>query len=176
MDYKEDLKAYDRMKYYEYRERNLRFVSGTETPACVECGSTESLHFDHVDPSRKSFDVSKRKSLKSAEYREELRKCQVLCRACHEKKTQREILELRPFTHGTVYGFSKAKCHCVKCQEKKRAWNDERNASRRSGSSRGRYGRPSSHGEYLHYRRGCRCDLCRKANSVRSRVDRMSRQ
>jgi hypothetical protein len=29
-------------------------------------------------------------------------------------------------------------------------------------------GSPSTHGEVIHYRRGCRCGLCRKANTKRS--------
>lgn len=52
---------------------------------CKACGSSENLEVDHVDPIRK---VSHRIWSWTAERREkELRKCQVLCRPCHRKKT-----------------------------------------------------------------------------------------
>jgi hypothetical protein len=53
---------------------------------CRRCGSSERLEVDHVDPTAKT---SHRIWSWSAERREaELRKCQVLCRACHKEKTR----------------------------------------------------------------------------------------
>lgn len=161
--YLEDRTAYNREKYHEYRLRNMLYVTGGEAPECVHCGAVEDLHFDHIDPSKKSFNVNVMKSLKNPEYRAELEKCQLLCRDCHERKTVRERPE---FTHGTIYGFMRAKCDCGPCSEKKREWYDARNARRRKGGARGAYGRPSTHGEYLHYKRGCRCDECRAGNAA----------
>lgn len=52
---------------------------------CVRCGSRDNLEIDHVDPWLK---VSHRIWSWSKERRDvELAKCQVLCRACHKKKT-----------------------------------------------------------------------------------------
>lgn len=164
ISYTEDLAAYNREKYHEYRLQSMLYVTGGESPECVHCGAVEGLQFDHIDPSKKSFNVNYMKSLKNPEYRAELDKCQLLCRDCHERKTVRERPE---FTHGTIYGFMRAKCDCELCTEKKRKWNDERNARRRK--SEGGYGRPSAHGEYLHYTRGCRCDECRAGNAAYAR-------
>jgi 5-methylcytosine-specific restriction endonuclease McrA len=52
---------------------------------CKVCGSSKNLEVDHVDPAAKA---SHRVWTWSAERRaKELRKCQVLCRACHRRKT-----------------------------------------------------------------------------------------
>lgn len=128
--YLEDIRAYNREKYHEYRQRNLRYVSGGTEPKCATCGAVEELEFDHIDPEKKSFSVSGMKSLRNPEFRAELDKCQVLCRACHEEKTRQEHLA-EGFTHGTIYGFMKRKCECADCSQKKREWHDARNAKRR---------------------------------------------
>ena len=166
VSYTEDLAAYNRTKYYEYRERNLRYVAGGREPSCVACGATTSLEFDHVDPKLKSFDVCTRKSLKEPGYREELDKCQILCRDCHESKTAEEN---SGWTHGTMTGFMKKKCTCDQCESSKAEYYKRRNAKRRVGA-RGAYGRSSTHGEILNYRRGCRCEQCRAANAEYSRA------
>ena len=173
VSYTDDRLEYDRQKYYEYRWRNMLYVTGGATPECVKCGSKDNLEFDHIDPEKKSFDVCTRKSLKNPEYRAELEKCQLLCRECHEDKTS---VENTGFTHGTMTGFQKAKCECDECEKAKAAYYVVRNAKRRSeyGAEsrgvRGTYGRPSTHGERLHYTRGCRCDECRDANAAHARM------
>jgi 5-methylcytosine-specific restriction endonuclease McrA len=56
---------------------------------CKECGSTNDLQLDHIDPKLKvsshiwSWSQTRRDS--------ELCKCQVLCRACHQKKTKIDL-------------------------------------------------------------------------------------
>lgn len=90
---------------------------------CVQCGSTQSLEVDHIDPADKvshriwTWAIPRRNA--------ELAKCQVLCTECHKAKTkaQRPIPE-----HGTI----------------------------------SRYGK--------HHK--CRCDLCRKANADRARLNK----
>ena len=57
---------------------------------CVQCGSSESLEVDHIDPGSKSPKLGHKRSvqrLAKAERYEEFAKCQVLCRACHRKKS-----------------------------------------------------------------------------------------
>lgn len=79
----------------------------------------------------------------------------------------------RGWTHGTVYGWMQKRCDCEVCGKARREWNDARNEQRRKGSKkRGQYGRPSAHGEALHYRRGCRCEECRGANAAAAREQR----
>lgn len=66
------------------RRRRLEFLDGRW---CVHCGETdtEKLEIDHIDPKTKvshriwSWSEDRRKA--------ELKKCQVLCHACHETKT-----------------------------------------------------------------------------------------
>lgn len=116
--------------------------------ACARCGTTDDLQIDHVDPSKKSFPVSKlwpRKDL-TLVYKE-LDKCQLLCRTHHEEKTAEEHRLSREgtFTHGTLYAWQKKKCLCEDCIAAKDAWNEERNARRRTGA-RGPY-RKSLRGE-----------------------------
>ena len=81
--------------------------------SCVQCGSTNSLEVDHVDPEQKvthriwSWSLQRRLA--------ELAKCQILCTDCHKVKTraQRPVPE-----HGTVSRYSGiAKCRCDLCRK-----------------------------------------------------------
>jgi hypothetical protein len=151
---------YHRQYYYIRRQRLLDYLGGK----CVRCGTTENLHFDHIDPSKKSFDIGKNVTLNDA-VKAELDKCQLLCEAHHYEKTGEEN---RTDTHGTIYRWMKKKCRCDVCNEARIKWNAERKETRtdyKSKTKRETYGRPSDHGEVLHYRRGCKCPLCKKANS-----------
>ena len=157
---------YHRAYYYKRRREMLALVGDR----CNHCGATEGLQFDHVDPALKSFDIKSNMTAGNPAVREELKKCQLLCADCHQKKT---ATENSGFTHGTVYAWRKAHCGCRECARAKREWNDKRNATRRretkAGGARGRYGRPSTHGQELHYKRGCRCSDCRAANASAQR-------
>lgn len=78
---------------------------------CSKCGSTSDLEVDHIDRStkvtHKVWSWAKDKRLA------ELAKCQVLCKKCHLDKT---IIEnTKPFTHGTVAGYTKG-CRCAECK------------------------------------------------------------
>ena len=59
---------------------------------CAKCGTTEFLQFDHIKPSEKSFDISKRYTTDLETLFEELDKCQLLCRRCHMEKTKDDWL------------------------------------------------------------------------------------
>lgn len=156
--------CYHRRYYHEKRRKPIYDYLGGR---CVVCGVTENLEVDHIDPEQKSFNFTGNLTW-NERLMSELDKCQLLCSEHHLRKT---LAQREPFTHGTIYGFMKAKCKCVECSAKKRQWNDERNAERRAagGNTRGLYGSPSNHGEILHYRRGCKCDLCRAANAAKAR-------
>jgi 5-methylcytosine-specific restriction endonuclease McrA len=64
---------------------------------CAECGSTENLQVDHVDPESKDPLL---RALKTASFwswawhriEAELAKCQVLCLPCHKVKTAGEAV------------------------------------------------------------------------------------
>ncbi len=57
---------------------------------CVECGSTELLQFDHINPLEKSFTITSNFHRKDLD--EELAKCQLLCWDCHMEKTKNDWL------------------------------------------------------------------------------------
>lgn len=79
---------------------------------CRECGGSEELEVDHVDPKTK---VSHRIwSFRQEKREEELAKCQVLCKSCHQKKTNRENYE--PVPHGTHTRYMNYKCRCDACR------------------------------------------------------------
>ena len=53
---------------------------------CVVCGydrTVVNLHFHHVDPSKKKFGVNTGRGKSLATYREEARKCVLVCANCH---------------------------------------------------------------------------------------------
>ena len=62
---------------------------------CVECGCTETLEFDHIDPSTKSFNIAAGYTKPKEVLLEEVAKCQLLCQKCHIKKTKRDA-KFRP--------------------------------------------------------------------------------
>lgn len=153
--------CYHRRYYHEKRKKPIYDYLGGR---CVVCGATENLEVDHIDPEQKSFNITGNLTW-NERLVSELDKCQLLCSEHHLRKT---LDQRAPFTHGTVYGFMKARCRCDECSARKRQWYDERNEARRKagGNKRGKYGRPAEHGEILMYRRGCKCDLCRAANAA----------
>jgi cytochrome c553 len=53
---------------------------------CALCGydrSITNLHFHHVDPSKKSFEINASRGKALAAYQEEARKCVLVCANCH---------------------------------------------------------------------------------------------
>ena len=165
-----DFARYHREYYYKRRGKMIDYLGGQ----CAHCGAAEGLEFDHIDPELKSFNISSNLTLSNPEVQDELDKCQLLCRPCHEKKTASEN---SGWTHGTVYGWMKMKCRCADCSPAWREFHDRRNAERRAatasgggGEVRGSYNTgPSECGEARNYKRGCRCDECRTANTAHQR-------
>jgi hypothetical protein len=62
---------------------------------CVECGCTDSLEFDHIDPSTKSFNIAAGYTKPKEVLLEEVAKCQLLCNKCHIEKTKKDA-KFRP--------------------------------------------------------------------------------
>ena len=56
---------------------------------CVDCGTTKNLQFDHIDPSKKSFNIS---CVLSERTLKELEKCELRCGNCHLEKTKNDFL------------------------------------------------------------------------------------
>ncbi len=88
---KKDDRSYEERREYlrDYQKgwvRSRRLIWLEANGPCRQCGSWERLEIDHVDPTRKT---SHRIWSWSAERRAaELKKCQVLCHACHRAKTK----------------------------------------------------------------------------------------
>jgi hypothetical protein len=57
---------------------------------CVECGCTETLEFDHIDPSTKSFNIAAGYTKPKETLLAEVAKCQLLCNKCHIEKTKKD--------------------------------------------------------------------------------------
>lgn len=71
-------------RYLERREFALAELGGK----CVKCGSTDSLEIDHISREDKAFAISRPPNEKA--FKEELKKCQLLCYPCHRTKSTEE--------------------------------------------------------------------------------------
>lgn len=154
-----DNREYHRDYYKKRRAAIVEYLGGH----CAVCGSTEKLEVDHKDKAKKAFNISDNLTVNNIQVKTELDKCQLLCEKHHKEKTSKEN---SGFTHGTRYAWLKKKCRCDICLPAWRKWNDERNIKRRSSNNkRGPYNLPAEHGTSKRYKRGCRCDECRAANT-----------
>lgn len=85
---------------------------------CIECYTTDGLRFDHVMPEDKIFNISQYYEVAIEKVLPELQKCQLLCDACHNKKTisdrtGRLGIEI---PHGTSNAYKNRGCRCDKCK------------------------------------------------------------
>ena len=88
---------FDRVAYQRKWIKDRRDVWVHENGPCQQCGSSDRLEVDHIDPTTKSMQVrsiwSRRLDVREAE----LAKCQVLCFDCHLAKSK---LDLRLVNQG----------------------------------------------------------------------------
>ena len=165
--------------YYLTRKRKLFVLVGGADYHCVECDYRgDDLEFDHIDPGTKLFSIGSRimQGWKEEKYQEllaELEKCQLLCPDHHLEKTRKQLSEERGWRHGTWYGWMTKKCPCPECSVLRDAYNAQRRQCR--SNIRGPYGLPAEHGTYKRYKRGCKCDPCKRANADRSKDMRASK-
>lgn len=52
---------------------------------CIICGIKENLTFHHIDKTKKKHNISEMKKCLPAKIIDEILKCVVLCRDCHDK-------------------------------------------------------------------------------------------
>jgi hypothetical protein len=135
-----DYRDAERAKLAAYRAKRRAECIAYLGGKCVQCGSTDELDIDHIDPSTKSFKISNRLNSRWSILEPELRKCQLLCRPCHIVKTEPESR------------FAAAMLR----------------AGRRAGS-RGKAVAFWQHGTYSGYKHACRCEPCRAAFSAYER-------
>lgn len=100
--------------YQKCRAKYIEMLGGK----CVSCGTNEGLTFDHIDPKTKLFNVSHRLRWKEEKIIGEIRKCQLLCRSCHEEKNRKDNGEAK---HGSLTMYSHHECRCEPCRA---SWND----------------------------------------------------
>ena len=80
-----DARKWKTDRYRDRREAAVAYLGG----ACVSCGTTEDLEFDHVDPATKTREMARCfGDLSAANLAVEVAKCQLLCKPCHITKSQ----------------------------------------------------------------------------------------
>lgn len=100
---KEEQRAYQR-KWLKKRRNAWLHQNGP----CKKCDSPQQLHIDHINPKIKSN--HRIWSWTQARRDDELKKCQVLCRDCHQQKTNSD--NNFGLKHGTESGYSYYGCRC----------------------------------------------------------------
>ncbi|QGJ93123.1 hypothetical protein SEA_CALM_111 [Mycobacterium phage Calm] len=113
--------------YYKARVARLVEMLGG---ACVKCGATERLEFDHIDPSTKSFAITTRIKWSDETVLPELAKCQLLCADCHKAKT----VAASSVPHGGGKS-GRRNCKCALCRERKAAYMREYKRNRSAGQT-----------------------------------------
>lgn len=83
---REYMRVYQPRRYRERMEYAREKLGG----ACVSCGSTENLEFDHVDPSTRVSKISQAVNWSLERFDAELAKCQLLCKDHHIEKSMIE--------------------------------------------------------------------------------------
>lgn len=126
-------------KYGSFKDEIIALLGGK----CARCGSTDKLQVDHIDRTKKSFNITpmfvKIESLD--EIMDEIKKCQLLCPTCHTSKSIEERgLKVAKGTHGTLSSYRYCKCpecvaaHAKYCADwkKRKKRNKKRRAARRT--------------------------------------------
>lgn len=158
----EYMRTYRKRVYRERRDAAIAALGG----ACVKCGVTTNLEIDHIDASKKTFEIGVKIWCMSAEKLEvELNKCQLLCESCHAEKTIIDVGN-KPArgTHGSLSAWRYCKCDI--CRAAYNAYNRDYKRKHRAPNA---YQRPRTgliHGTrngYCYYK--CRCEGCRKAQT-----------
>jgi len=99
------------------RDRRLDWVLANGP--CKHCGSSEKLEVDHIKREYKTMHTASIWSRRKEVRDKELANCQVLCKACHLKKTISEV-DYPGIVHGTSNGYDHFKCRCEECKEAKK--------------------------------------------------------
>jgi hypothetical protein len=115
-----DINAYMRERYAERRSFAIDYLGG----ACANCGATEALQFDHIDPALKEMKFDRMAWVSMARFMAELVKGQLLCGDCHSVKTVEENgMQMARGTHGTLSSYRY--CKCNSCRAAKNEYTKE---------------------------------------------------
>lgn len=129
-NYNEYMNEYMIKRHHTRKENCIRQLGGK----CSKCGSDKNLEFDHIDPKSKSFTIGKAiVSVSEEKLQQELKKCQLLCKKCHEEKSLIDTGRKRAKgEHGTISSFRYCKCNL--CREANNKWNREYKRKRRANN------------------------------------------
>jgi 5-methylcytosine-specific restriction endonuclease McrA len=115
--YNSYMRQYMRERCRKRRRRAEKMLGGK----CVVCGTKSNLDIDHIDPSTKLLGPERLWTSAEEKFLAEIKKCQLLCRTCHNDKTQRENgLIKNKGIHGHPMNYARYGCKCSLC---KAAWN-----------------------------------------------------
>jgi hypothetical protein len=135
---------------------------------CVNCSSISQLEIDHIDPRTKFRELSSLTLYSLDRFLEELEKCQLLCRVCHEEKTLREWgYDNKGVRHGSLIAYLNKRCRCTICKEGNNKRSKEYRQRRKPKLQEKQQVICGTRNEYL---RGCRCAECRKAQAETQRA------
>lgn len=115
-EYNEYMRVYMTKRYHARRARAIEYLGGK----CIDCGTSDSLEFDHKDPSQKTIDISGQ-SYSEERFMAELLKCELRCKPCHHRKTMTQ----RSFRAGGCGERGLWRCPCVKCKNARRIYARE---------------------------------------------------
>lgn len=120
MDRKEYMREYMLNRYHRRRKEAIEKLG----KKCKNCGKTENLDIDHIDPNTKSFTIARCGSASEERWQQELEKCQLLCKSCHNAKTLKDNGQVSAKeVHGTLSSYRY--CKCDLCREAKSRHNKE---------------------------------------------------
>lgn len=113
------IKQYLKDRYHRRKQEAIWRLGS----CCTRCGSIENLEVDHIDRTQKMMSFSRMYAVSQKRFDEELKKCQLLCRLCHQTKS----IEEREFNdrsqHGTLVCYQRARCRCDLCRAENAAHN-----------------------------------------------------
>lgn len=110
------------LKRRDRKKQLLELLGGK----CINCGATEGLEFDHLDPKEKEFRISEMLDWGEEKLKGEALKCQLLCKPCHHQKTLDKWEYGAEAPHGGTWRWRKYKCRCPKCVAARDRYNEFR--------------------------------------------------
>lgn len=112
--FRDYMREYMKKRRLNRRKKLIDLLGGK----CSKCGSRNNLEFDHVNRKKKEFEIADAIDGPEAKLITESKKCVLLCRKCHLKKTRDnwEYNEGGPSRHGTISRYKKYKCRCADCK------------------------------------------------------------
>lgn len=120
-------------RYADRKAQAVAYLGGK----CIDCGSTQSLEFDHMDPSTKKAAIATLLLHSWEKILPELAKCALRCESCHKTRTDGQ--------QGVEHGggaSGKRRCKCQLCRTKKNEYMKNWKRGVRAGAQAGLANQP----------------------------------